>query len=174
MGGPLFRRWERGRPACRIGRRAQYSGILREDAQHCTRDACGPRRGFLTTIIPTLGIRVRDFPAKIAWRVRYSVEELAKLCELKRPAMRYRWLVEFGCSPKQWLMRERAIYAGHLAEHADPTEEIAAQLGYTDASHFTRDFRRFYGMTTYQWRELCRRDSWRADGVRIRVLAHGH
>ncbi len=83
--------------------------------------------------------------------------------------MRYRWRVEFGCSPKQWLMRERAIYAGHLAEHADPTEEIAAQLGYTDASHFTRDFRRYYGMTTYQWRELCRWESWRADGIRVRV-----
>jgi len=81
--------------------------------------------------------------------------------------------VEFGCSPKQWLMRERAIYAGHLAEHADPTEKIAARLGCTDASYFTRDFRRFYRMTTSQWRELCGRNSWRADGIRIRIGRKG-
>jgi AraC-like DNA-binding protein len=123
----------------------------------------------VTLTVSSLGIRVRDNPAKVAWEAHYSLPELAKLCGLNPRTLRARWLAEFGCTPKQWLMRERILYAGHLAEFGDRTEDIAAQLDYTDASHFTRDFRCFYGMTTHRWRELCRWERWRANGIRLRI-----
>ena len=123
----------------------------------------------MTLTVSSLGIRVRDNPAKVAWAAHYSLPELAALCGLKPRTLRSRWQREFHCTPKRWLMRERLIYAGHLAEHAERTEDIAAKLGYTDASHFARDFRRYYGMTTYRWRELCRREPWRAGGICARI-----
>lgn len=123
----------------------------------------------MTLTVSSLGIRVRDNPFKVAWAARFSLVRLAALCGLKARTLRARWRVEFGCTPKRWLMRQRVLYAGFLAEHAERTEDIAAQLGYTDASHFTRDFRRHYGMTAYRWRELCRWESSKAEGIRLRV-----
>ena len=112
---------------------------------------------------------MRDDPSGIAWQVHFHLETLRALCGLTDHTLRYRWLHEFGCPPKEWLMRLRAIEAGNLAEQGRKTEHIAALLGYTDASHCARDFRRFYGMTTYQWRELCRWEPRRAAMIRARI-----
>ena len=58
-----------------------------------------------------------------------------------------------GRSVKQWIIIGRLAEACSRLRHTDETiEEIAERVGYADATHFIRLFRREYGVTPAAWR----------------------
>ena len=59
---------------------------------------------------------------------------------------------DFGLSPKQVLLRARALdMAAHLRGVADKDEAQDLALRYFDQSHLTRDFTTMFGMTPMQF-----------------------
>lgn len=69
--------------------------------------------------------------------------------QLERRFVRY-----YGLSPKEWLRVKR--FEGSLVKLADDKESlanVAADAGYADQSHMTRDYRRTTGFTPNQTRE---------------------
>ncbi len=68
----------------------------------------------------------------------------------------YKLFAEHHVSLEQWLITERLKgaarqLAGPASKHR-PIAAIAAGWGFPDAAHFTRRFRRYYGMTPQEWR----------------------
>lgn len=58
-----------------------------------------------------------------------------------------------GRSVGQWIMHGRVVEAERLLlRSSEPVDEIAARVGYADATHFTRLFRRVHGVTPAVWR----------------------
>ena len=83
----------------------------------------------------------------------WRVEELAKLCGLSEPQFYRRFRQVTGSSPIDWLRRERISHARRrLVESDDPIKQIAEQVGYNDPFYFSRDFKRYTGMSPSEYR----------------------
>lgn len=61
-----------------------------------------------------------------------------------------------GQTVQQWIIQHRMAAACSLLLKTNrPIEQIATQVGYQNAVHFFRHFRRFYGTTPKVWRNNC-------------------
>ncbi len=94
---------------------------------------------------------------------------VAQLCE--RFAMTERTVQRLtrrrlGLSPK-WLIRRRRLHeaASRLRDAGVELAALAADLGYTDQAHFTRDFRAATGLTPGSYAGLWREQTGRAPGT---------
>lgn len=76
------------------------------------------------------------------------VDELCQRFDMGERALQRLLHKRIGLSPK-WLIRRRRLQEGadRLREHHADLAAIAAELGYTDQAHFTRDFRSATGLT---------------------------
>ena len=67
---------------------------------------------------------------------------------------------DHGVPLAEWILRRRLERARDRLADLDPAEATIARLardsGFTNASHFTRQFRRAFGMTPREWRRLSR------------------
>jgi YesN/AraC family two-component response regulator len=65
-----------------------------------------------------------------------------------------------GQTIQQWIIQHRMAAACSLLLKTDQSvEQIAGQVGYPNAVHFFRHFRRFYGTTPRAWRSNCWKSS---------------
>jgi AraC-like DNA-binding protein len=74
-----------------------------------------------------------------------SLRDLERQSGLTRRALQYLFQHRFGCTPMQWLRRERLELACFQLEHAGPDDSvwsIALRCGYRSPSHFSADFQR--------------------------------
>ena len=62
------------------------------------------------------------------------------------------------------------IASKQLATSARPSKEIAESLGYSDASHFARAFRRLTGLSPQEYRQQCRQEAQQRAGQDARQL----
>jgi AraC-like DNA-binding protein len=53
----------------------------------------------------------------------------------------------FGLSPQHWLNEQRLVLAPECLEKEGCVKSVAYQLGFKQVSHFSREFRRFYGIS---------------------------
>ncbi len=67
-----------------------------------------------------------------------------------RQLQRY-FLDEIGRTPKAWLNEQRMIAARKLLFEGQSVKAVAIQLGFKQASHFCREFKRSYRMTPMQY-----------------------
>jgi AraC family transcriptional regulator len=59
----------------------------------------------------------------------------------------------YGTTPGEYLRRLRIEWAERTLAHSDrPLAAIAAEAGFSDQSHFTREFRRHTGLTPARFR----------------------
>src|SRR5205814_9890162 len=63
----------------------------------------------------------------------------------------------FGTSPDRYRTLRRLALARAAIERGRPLAEAAANAGFADQSHLTRQFKRAYGMTPAHWAELSTR-----------------
>jgi AraC-like DNA-binding protein len=90
---------------------------------------------------------------------KWSNEALACEARLSVRAFERRFLRIFHVPPQQYLRRLRAgLAARELVYAKQPLSAIAAAFGFSDQSHFTREFRREAGMTPAQYRRQFARD----------------
>ena len=80
-----------------------------------------------------------------------TLDQLARLAAVSRFHFARAFKRTIGTSPMAYVERARLERARQLVERGDlPLAEIAAAVGYTDQSHFTRRFRRAFGCTPGQ------------------------
>ncbi len=70
----------------------------------------------------------------VAQLVGVSVRQLERLCQR-----------ELGCTPTEWLDRERMAAAVRLLTEGQAVKVVALQLGYSRPANFSRDFKRHFG-----------------------------
>ena len=77
----------------------------------------------------------------------YSVKMLAKRCDIsQRQLERFFWHTKKQL-PHQWLNELRQKQGLILMDGHALVKEVAGQLGYKQAAHFSREFKRFHGVS---------------------------
>ncbi|MGZ5195099.1 MAG: helix-turn-helix domain-containing protein, partial [Ramlibacter sp.] len=112
------------------------------------------------------GASASGFAPAVRKRVLSYIEEhlaqplsLAELANVAGMSVRHfcrAFRASLGCSPHQYLLRQRVERAKALIAARDmPLAEVAQTVGFSDQSQFTRTFRRHIGITPAAHRDLC-------------------
>lgn len=99
---------------------------------------------------------MQDVLAYVARRFdeQIAVPDLAKLAGLSVSQFERRFKAAFQMTPRQYIQRVRANAACEaLVATDDSVAQIAADCGYYDQSYFTKQFRRFMGITPLAYRK---------------------
>jgi len=84
---------------------------------------------------------------------RHSVRDVAKSVNLSPRRLGQLFKGEIGVSPMQFLRNLRMARAQALLRSSFLTiKEVTFQSGFTDVSHFVRDFKQCYGVTPSEFR----------------------
>ncbi len=87
----------------------------------------------------------------------WTVEELARACNLSRSAFAARFAARVGKPPATYLAHVRLDAAiSLLRDTALPVARIAQSVGYTSEAAFSRAFKNRYGMPPARWRRDAR------------------
>ena len=82
-----------------------------------------------------------------------SVEELADVCKLNRSYFSKLFKDSMGCPPQEFLIRLRlSRAAGFMKGTRMSIGDIAARCGYPNQLHFSRAFKKRYGVSPREWR----------------------
>jgi AraC family transcriptional regulator len=107
------------------------------------------------------GWQVRAVQKHIAQHLgdRILIADLAGVARISGSYLCRAFQATFGCSPGEYLRRERLAFAKtQLRSTQLGLSEIACSCGFADQPHFTRVFRAEVGMTPRTWR-IASRDS---------------
>ena len=85
---------------------------------------------------------------------RVSLEQISRAAELSRSALLRAFTREKGVTPYLYLQNIRIREAKKLLRQGLPPVEAALRTGFSDQSHFTRDFRRFIGLSPGTYRRM--------------------
>ena len=88
---------------------------------------------------------VTDWEAK-AITAQYKVADLARLVGVSVSQLERFFAEVKGVSPHEWINRSRQIRASLLLAKGKSVKATAYELGYRQSSHFSREFKRFYGI----------------------------
>lgn len=82
-----------------------------------------------------------------------SFKGIARQMNLSYSRLRYLFKAETGFSPSQYVRSIRMQQAKSYLENSFMSvKEIMLKVGFSDESHFVRDFKRIYGMTPHKYR----------------------
>ena len=82
------------------------------------------------------------------------IADIAAVVNLSPSRFAHLFRKEVGTSPMRHLQALRIERAGLLLLRTSlPIADVMQRVGYTDPSHFRRDFRRQYGSAPREWRE---------------------
>ena len=87
-----------------------------------------------------------NWPA-LACQVGYRVCEFAMKLGLSTRQLERQTHELFQCSPKDWLDNCQMKQAAALLKGPGPVKVVALDLGFKQASHFSKKFKRAYGVT---------------------------
>ena len=88
----------------------------------------------------------------------HSLDELAKRFFISKSYLLASFKKTFGISPMQYLNKARIREAQRTLQNTDfPVGNVAAQTGFSNASHFTRVYKQYTGITPSQEIENARR-----------------
>ncbi len=101
----------------------------------------------------------------------YQYATLATELGLSHRTLRRRIAIAFHAAPHKWLEAMRLRKAAELLPLLS-VKEIAAQLGFKQVSHFSANFRRFYGICPSQYRisDARHRALWAKNAAQRRAL----
>jgi AraC-like DNA-binding protein len=101
-----------------------------------------------------------------------SADTLERIAGTDRYTIARHFRRAFGTSPDRYRMLRRLARARHLIEHGMPLAEAAAEAGFADQSHMTRQFARTFGLTPARWAAVAappaREDAGHARRTRLR------
>ena len=83
----------------------------------------------------------------LAQNARYRAHELASLCQVSLRTLQRHFRAQYGLTVSKWIrdIRLREAYA-RLIQGA-MVKEVAFDLGYKQLSHFSRDFKDYFGVS---------------------------
>jgi AraC-like DNA-binding protein len=95
--------------------------------------------------------RVREFLIEAHARA-VSLEDLAKVAHLSPYHLHRVFTREVGMPPHAFQTQVRISRARVLLNEGKPLQVVAAETGFADQSHFTREFKRYVGLTPGAYR----------------------
>ena len=106
------------------------------------------------------GARLQDFYIQEAvtfmehnYQRELTVEEVADVCKLNRSYFSKLFKESMGCPPQEFLIRLRLSKAAEQMKSGKaPIGEIVAACGYPNQLHFSRAFKKRYGVSPREWR----------------------
>jgi AraC-like DNA-binding protein len=90
--------------------------------------------------------QIRNWP-ELAPAAGYRSKTLAGLCKVSVRQLERFFVGKFNKSPHCWLREARLGRAVELLRDGSSVKETAALLGYKAVAHFTRDFKKWSGMS---------------------------
>src|SRR5580698_8262543 len=85
-----------------------------------------------------------------AGTAHYGVKQLAADCDVSKRQLQ-RFIGEaFGLAPGRWMRELRLNRALALLSKIKNVKQVAMALGYSQACHFSRDFKSFFGFSPSQ------------------------
>jgi AraC-like DNA-binding protein len=84
----------------------------------------------------------------------FSVLELARAQSLSARQLERKLRLTFGQTPRQIANELRMTIAAQWLRSGKSVKETASDLAYFDASHFSKAFKAFYGMSPCKWRNV--------------------
>ena len=108
----------------------------------------------------SVGTRLRDFYIQEAvtyieqnYQRDLTVEEIAGVCKINRSYFSKIFKESMGCTPQEFLIRMRLAKATELMRTTDTAiKDISAVCGYPNQLHFSRAFKKRYGVSPREWR----------------------
>lgn len=97
----------------------------------------------------------REFLRENAERTVAS-EELEALCGLDRYQIARQFRAQYGTSPHRYLVMRCLDNAKRLIGRGESLAASAIEAGFADQAHFTRQFKKAFGMTPGRWQGLTR------------------
>jgi AraC family transcriptional regulator len=142
---------ESGSPSGRLYTDSLMTALLARLAR-LPEDGAGERlRGGLSERqVETVRTYVREHIA-----ATLTIDELAKLVHLSRFHFARSFQVSVGCSPHEFVLRERIARAQDMLRHSRgevTIADVARAVGFCDPSHLSRHFRRVVGVSPGVWR----------------------
>ena len=106
------------------------------------------------------GTRLQDFYIQEAvnymernYQRELTVEEIADVCKLNRSYFSKLFRESMGCPPQEFLIRLRLSKAAELMQTTKASiGDISAACGYPNQLHFSRAFKKRYGVSPREWR----------------------
>jgi len=81
----------------------------------------------------------------LAHRAQFKPARLALICDVSLRTVQRHFSKQYGMKVGEWLRSVRLHNAYWRLRKGDSVKEIAIDLGYTQVSNFSRDFKRFHG-----------------------------
>ena len=81
-------------------------------------------------------------------------DELEAVTGLDRYALSRHFRAAFSTSPHRFLVMRRLQSARRMIAAGEPLAQIAVEVGFSDQSHFIRQFKKAFGMTPGRWSSL--------------------
>lgn len=81
------------------------------------------------------------------------IDELARISCMSRTKFFHEFKVHLGCSPMVYQLQSRLKKAGKLLKQGQQITQTCFALGFTNTSHFSRCFKKFYGISPRQYKE---------------------
>jgi AraC-like DNA-binding protein len=122
-----------------------FSAGDRNDVLGGTRPGCGRRPAIRNQEPRKEVMKNTEIPA-LGRAAGYRVDELARLAGISVRSLQRRFASQFRSAPHQWLNALRLHDAKQLLKSGCSVKETAGTLGYSDASHFSRDFASLHGL----------------------------
>lgn len=89
--------------------------------------------------------RVEDWEQK-AKDARYNASRLARKLGVTLRSLETFFRERLGVSPHEWILQKRMREAAALLTRGSSVKAVASESGYKQVSHFSREFKRFYGV----------------------------
>lgn len=83
---------------------------------------------------------------ELAIQANWSVLRLAKLCGVSVRKLERDFHKMMEQSTKTWLLEQRQRLAMELLQNGWLVKEVAIELGYKHPHHFSRDFKKYWGI----------------------------
>lgn len=83
----------------------------------------------------------------LAVRAGYDHHNVARLLKLSLRQLERQCRRALGCTPREWLHRERMMLAARLLAEGQPAKCVALRLNYSQLANFSRDFKRHHGQS---------------------------
>jgi AraC-like DNA-binding protein len=95
---------------------------------------------------PTPDRKVAEEWTRLARTADFRAKQLAGVAGVSPRTLQRRFKAEYGITVSEWLKRIRLEEASERIQAGDRVKAVAMDLGFKQLSHFSREFKRAYGL----------------------------